>query len=319
MTQSTRFMPVAMFAAPMGLCGLALATRSAQAVLGVPAWLAELWALIGVAVYVAVLVGYAVKLVAHRDAVRAEIANPATLGFFGAIAIATALAAGCIGPHAPQVGQALWWIGALGIVVVQIYAMSRWLTGGIDLSQVNGGWLIAFIGPVPVAGPGLLLGEIEAARVIFGVSAVATPLILGLVMHRTILGPPLPDAMKPTSFIMLVPVALVYAYAPSLWGVTPGPMLDALFYFELVMAAAFLIVARRAVTWPFGVPWWAFTFPLDAAAVGALAFANAHPTSTGLAIGWVMWGQATIVVVIVLARSVLAVTRGTLFVAPKSA
>ncbi|MEO7404933.1 MAG: hypothetical protein ABIU95_14800 [Burkholderiales bacterium] len=312
-------MPVTMFGAAMGLCGLALVTRAAHDVLAVPAWLGELWAWIGIVVYAILLGGYLRKLVEHPDAVRAELANPATLGFFGTITIATALAAGCLGPYAPDAARVLWWIGAIGMIVVQVYAMSRWLAGGIELGQVNTGWMIAFIGPVPVAVPGLLSGELEAARVLFGLSAMATPLIVGLVLHRTILGPPMPDAIKPTTFILLVPVALIYAYAPRLWGVAPGAFLDSLFLFDLVMTAALLLYARRAFRWPFGPAWWAFTFPLDAVAVAGLAFAQFHPTPIGLAIAWALWGLATVVVLVVLVRTLLSFTRGTLFVAPKAA
>lgn len=315
-SQSIRHLPVSFFGAAMGLAGLGVASRGAGAILGVAAWWAEVWAWLGLIACAATTVAYAMKIVRHPDAVRAELANPAQAGFFGSIAIAWALAAACLGPYAPSAAVALWWVAAILMVVTQVTAMARWLAGGIPLAAVNTGWMIAFIGPVPVAGPGIALGEIDAARTIFAASAFATPLIAGIVMHRLFTGPPLPDALRPTAFILIVPFSLIYANAPLLWGIPSGPALETIFAFVVVMALALALYARGAASWPFGPAWWALTFPLDALAIASLAYARQHPGTPGVAVAFVAWLTATLVVSIVLARTVRALFGGRLFAAP---
>ena len=157
-----------MFGASMGLCGLALATRAAHERLGVPAWIGEAWAVIGMFAFMVIGAAYALKVARHRDACRAELANPGQSGFAGGIAISMALAGGCLLPYDPTIARALWWLGVIGIVATQVLIFARWLGGGMTLDQVNTGWMVAVVGPIPIAGPGLLLGELEAARFVFG-------------------------------------------------------------------------------------------------------------------------------------------------------
>lgn len=135
-------------------------------------------------------------------------------------------------------------------------------------------------------------------------------------MFRSFVGPPLADAMKPTLFILLVPFSFAYAYAPVLWGLAPGPVLDSVFAFTAVMALALVVMSRGAARWPFGAPWWSFTFPLDAFALAALAYARDHAGPAPLALAALAWFAATAVVALVGVRTMLALASRRLFVPP---
>ncbi len=319
MTQSVRFVPVGAFGAVMGVGGLALVSRQAHEGLGVPALIGELWAVLAMLLLVGLLVTYGLKALCHRDAVKAEIDHPGQLGFFGSIPIALALVAGCLAPYAVPLAKTLWWVAVLAMVGMQVFSLGRWLEGGIEPAQVNTGWMIMMIGPMPMAAGGLAVGELESARFLFGVSLVATPLIWVMAFQRTIIGPPLPGGMRPLSFVLLVPPALVCALVPALWSIPGHYLLDALYTFDLILCAGLLVASRHAGRWPFTPAWWAMTFPLDALAAAGLAFAKLNPGQTAVALGWLTWGLATLVVVIVLLRSIAAFARGALFVAPKAA
>jgi len=316
MAQSVRFMPVSIFGAVMGIAGLALVSRNAARVLGVPAWIGEAWAILAVALFAVLLVAWLRKIVAHPDAARAELTHPGPLAFVSTLPTAMALAAGALGPHWAMGASILWWTSIVLIFAFQAYALGLWLRGGVDLSNVNTGWMIMMIGPVPMAAGGVALGELEAARVLFGIGVVATPFVMGLAFHRTIVGPALPPGMRPTSFILLVPPGLACALVPVLWDVPGHYLLDALYYFDLVLCAGLIVASRDATRWPFTPAWWAMTFPLDALASAGLAYAQQSGTSLALALGWATWILATAAVLLVLVRSVIAVSRGVLFIAP---
>src|SRR5262249_5947595 len=150
-------------------------------------------------------------------------------------------------------------------VVLQVTCLARWLRG-IELAQVHGGWMIMLLGGLVFPPSGIALGHLEMARFMYGAAIIAAPFVVGMIFYRITVGPALPDALKPTCFIMLVPGGLLYANYPPLSGELPLYALAGTFYCGVVMLAALLVFARRCLSWPFGPPWWAFTFPLDAMA-----------------------------------------------------
>jgi tellurite resistance protein TehA-like permease len=172
----------------------------------------------------------------------------------------------------------------------------RWLQGGIELAQVNAGWLIIMVGGIVLPGPGIALGEIEMSRFVFGVSAAAAPILMALLFYRAVIGPPLPEALRPSWFILLVPPSLIYANGAALY--QGAPFLENLFFLGLALAAALLLYAMRFWRWPVSVFWWGFTFPLD-----ALAYAAARPSPLWNAVAGATLVLATLFVTLVLLRT----------------
>jgi tellurite resistance protein len=170
----------------------------------------------------------------------------------------------------------LWWLAFALLTAFQVWALVRLLSGGLSIGEINPGWLIILVGGIVLPGPGVSLGLTEASRFSFGVSATVAPILMALLFYRAIAGPALPDALRPTWFILLVPPSLIYANGLALF--PEMNFLENLLYFSLALAAALLINARGFLRWPFGPPWWAFTFPLDALAYAAARYAQDHPT-----------------------------------------
>lgn len=267
------------YGAVMGLAGLGLTARVAASVLPgyvrAPAYVTEPWVAAGALALLILVSLYLVKLVHDPKAVREDFVNPLTLGFCGALPVGATLVAGGLAPYAPTLASALWWAGAAMLLCFQVWTLYRWLSGGITPDQVNAGWLIIMIGGIVVPGPGLALGHAAASHFLFGVSATMAPLLMALLLYRAIVATPLPEPLRPTWFILLVPPSLIYANGIALFpGFAP---LENLYFLALVLAAALLVYARRFFRWPFGPAWWAFTFPLDALAYAASRYALDHP------------------------------------------
>ncbi|HEX6265831.1 MAG TPA: hypothetical protein VFZ81_02920 [Burkholderiales bacterium] len=300
-----RDLPIGMYGAVMGLAGLGLTARATATVVpGVfraPAYFTELWVLLGLVALLILLPSYLLKLLRFPAVVKQEFLDPAQLGFCGALPVGMALVAGGVAPYLPFAGQILWWSAAGLLLAFQVWALCRWLSGGIELAQVNAGWLIIMVGGIVFPGPGIALGNVEAARFIFGVSAVASPIMMALIFYRAVLGVPLPEPLRPTWFILLVPPSLVYASGVALYEATP--ILENLFFFALLLAAALLAYSRRLLRWPFGPPWWAFTFPLDALAYAAARYAQDHPSPLWRGVAAATLALATLFVVLVLWRT----------------
>ena len=161
-------LPIGMYGAVMGLAGLGLTARATATVLpGVfraPAYFTELWIALGVIAFLILVPLYVLKLARFPGAVKQEFLNPVQLGFCGALPVGMALVAGGVAPYSPVLGQLLWWLAAGLLLAFQVWALYRWLSGGIDLAHVNAGWLIIMVGGIVFPGPGIALGNVEAAR-----------------------------------------------------------------------------------------------------------------------------------------------------------
>jgi len=300
-----RDLPIGMYGAVMGLVGLGLTARATATVLpGViraPAYFTELWVLLGVIAFALLLPMYVFKLFKYPDAVRAEFMSPVQLGFCGTLPVGMTLLAGGIAPYLPLLGSVVWWISAALLLGFQVWALCRWLSGGIELAQVNAGWLIIMVGGIVTPAPGIALGHAEAARFMFGISAAAAPILMALLFFRAVLGPPLPEALRPSWFILLVPPSLIYANGLALY--ESVFFLENLFYFSLLLALALLIYSKTLFRWPFGVLWWSFTFPLDALAYAAARYAQDHPSPLWQGVAAATLLVATLFVALVLLRT----------------
>ena len=170
------------------------------------------------------------------------------------------------------------------------------------------GTVAAFaVGGIVVPSSGLPLGHPDASRLLFGISAFAAPVVLLLLAYRARKGPPLPLPMRPSWFILLVPPSLIYANGITLFAQTF--FLESLYFAALILGAALLVNARTLWQWPFGAPWWAFTFPLDAVAYAAARYAQDHPAPLWQALSGATLALATLFVATVLLRFLAAILR----------
>src|SRR5205807_1535919 len=290
-----------MYGAVMGLAGLGLSARAAATVfpgfLRAPAYFTEPWVALGALLLAGLLPLYLLKLLRFPAAVREDFTNPTTLGFCGALPVGMTLVAGGVAPYSELAGNLLWWVGCALLIAFQVWALVRWLSGGIELAKLNAGWLIILVGGIVVPGPGIALGHIEASRFFFGVSATVAPLLTALLLYRAMVAPPLPEALRPTWFILLVPPSLIYANGAALFSLE---FLEILYFSGLVLAVALLVYARNFLRWPFAPSWWAFTFPLDALAYAAARYAQGHPSLPWKLAAAAALAAATLVVAVVL-------------------
>lgn len=311
---TVRDLPVGYYGAVMGLVGLGLAARAAAPLfpgaVRAPAYFTEFWVALGVALFLVLVPAYALKLVKHPKAVKEDFNNPLLLGFCGALPVGMALVAGGLAPYFPPLGSFLWWVAFVLLLAFLTWALVRFLRGGITLAQVNGGWLIIFVGGIVLPGPGVTLGHAEASRIVFAISSAAAAVLVPLLLYRAIAAPPLPPVLSPSWFILLVPPSLIYANGVRLY--PEATALENLYFVALVFAVGLFYYARASWRWPYGPPWWSLTFPLDALAYAAARYAQDHPGPLWKAIAGIALGAATVVVAAVLLRSLFGVLSGAL-------
>jgi tellurite resistance protein len=280
------------FATVMGLCGLALAWHRAQGVLGDLAAVVSLLAgLLAAAVAVLLLVASIWRWQRHPQALAEDLRHPVRHAFVAALPVSVLLLATVGVAHDGPAGnlaglwQTLWWLGSLGQLWVTAWVLGRGLVpagtaaGGL-WSSVTPVLLIPVVGNVVVPLAGLPLGHPLWSAAQFGIGAFLWPVVITLVLVRRVAHGPLPDRLLPAWFITIAPPSVIGLVALQMSA--PLPVVTALWGVALFFLLWLAPMARRIAGQPFGVPFWALSFPLAALATLTLRLSAMLPGTGAL-------------------------------------
>jgi tellurite resistance protein len=171
---------------------------------------------------------------------------------------------------------------------------------------------------LPTAAGGLLAGGASAAlgfstlsHVLFGIGITSFVLLGSIIQLRLFNAPPLPPPLLPTIAIDVAPPVV----AGSAWFAinggtvdTPAAILAGLAVLLLLVQARLIPLYRRA---PFGVGFWAFSFPFAAAVTDGVHWLAAEHVRGGAALGYALVAVLTAGYALLAARTVVGLVNGT--------
>ncbi|MEU8758290.1 TDT family transporter [Streptomyces sp. NPDC048659] len=309
------------------------------------------WAL-SLAMLLTLLTARSLHWLHHRDQARAHLLDPTMAPFYGCLSMALL----AVGGGALVVGRD--WIGltaaiALGSVlfvagtVIGLAAAAGIPYLMVARHHIEGAtpvWLLPVVAPMVSAAVGpLLVPHVAAGQAqetllllcyaLFGVSLLATLVMLPLVFGRLVTHGPLPLALTPTLFLVLGPLGqsttAANKFADTAPGVLPEPYAHGFAAFAvlygvpvmgfallwLVFAGALVVRARRRGM-GFAMTFWAFTFPVGTCVTGAEGLAQ----HTGLALfRWLAVGLYALLVaawLVAAAHTARGLFSGALLAAP---
>lgn len=346
------------YAAVMGTAAVATAGAALPGprVPGLRTVCAAVWAL-SLLLLLALLAARALHWTHHRDQARAHLLDPAVAPFYGCLSMALL----AVGGGALTVGRD--WIGDDAALALDVVLFTAGTATGLAAAvavpylmavrhrtmaaQATPVWLLPLVAPMVAAAVGPLLvphlppGQARATLLLacvamFGLSLLATLLMLPLVFARLITGGPLPLALTPSLFLVLGPLGqsttAVGAFADAAPGALPAPYGESLgvlavLYGVPVMGFALLwlglagahVVRARRLGMGFAMTWWAFTFPVGTCVTGAAALAR-HTglfVYDGLAVG--LYGLLVAAWSVAAVHTVRGLFSGALLAAPRTA
>ncbi|WP_320778723.1 TDT family transporter [Streptomyces sp. CRN 30] len=317
---------------------------------------ATVWA-VSLVLLVVLLAARALHWLHHRDRARAHLLDPAVAPFYGCLAMALlSVGGGAVtvgadwtgGAAAAVLGAVLFAAGtavALAAAVAVPYLMA--VHHRPAPAQAGPVWLLPLVAPMVAAATGPSVVELlppgqpratllYGCLALFGVSLLATLLMLPLVFARLLTGGPLPLALTPSLFLVLGPLGQSATAAGRIAdvapGVVPAPVADgagvlAVVYgvpvlgfalLWLVLASALVGRARR-LGMRFSMTWWSFTFPVGTCVTGATTLARHTGLTVYALLAVVLYGLLAAAWAVAAAGTVRGTVSGELLAAPRPA
>ncbi|MGW1651923.1 TDT family transporter [Streptomyces atratus] len=269
------------------------------------------WALATV-MLAAVLTARTGHWIAHRDQARTHLMDPAVAPFYGCLSMALLAVGGSsmvvgrdvIGHQAAlALDVVLYTAGTLiGLAAAVAIPYLMVVRHRVEPGTASPVWLLPVVAPMvsaalgPLLVPELPTGQWQEAMLLacyamFGLSLLATLVMLPLIFARLVHRGPLPLALTPTLFLVLGPLGQSTTAVNQLADVAPGAIEEpyasgfeafAVLYgvpvmgFALMWLALALALVVRAVRngMTFSMTWWGFTFPVGTCVTGAAGLAR---------------------------------------------
>lgn len=307
--------PITLLPTVMGLIGLSIVFFKFEHTtgLGVPLGRSLLYA---TTVWFAVVMAiYAVKAIRYPAMVKWEFHHPIRVNFFPAISISfLLLSIGFLENGSLGIARICWWIGAPLHLVLLLIILSGWFHKSYDIHSFNPAWFIPVVGPLLVPVAGVSIAHPEISWFFFATGLLYWILLMAVFLNRIFFHNALPGKLLPTLFILIAPPAVGFIAYIKMTG-----DLDAfakiLFYFGVFTTAMLFTMVDQFRKIPYFVSWWGYTFPLDAFTLSLFLMYRMSDLVVFKQAALVMTGVTTLVIIIVLIKTIVVATRGGICVA----
>lgn len=303
-------LPLPLFASVMGTCGLGLVWHAVEARWGLPPVMSAALTAIAGAVFVVLLIAYAIKALRHRDRVMGELRHPVRINFLPAIAINLILLGILSRPWFEGLSNVLWMSGAVLQLFLTLVIVTVWLNSERAPNSLNPAWFIPAVGNVLVPVAAVPADFVLTAWFFFSIGLFYWVMLGTLVFYRLVTGDALEPPMRPTLAILMAPPSVAFLAWLQLGSGLSGAGL-VLYFIALLNFLLLIPQVPGFLKLPFFPSWWAYTFPLAAFTVATFRF-DALTGAIGDGILALLAALATAVIALVAGRTLVAIARGEL-------
>ncbi|WP_159470404.1 SLAC1 anion channel family protein [Dyadobacter sp. 3J3] len=307
------FLPISIFGAVMGLCGLCFSWRLAQKMWGLGYLTAELIGFLAIGCFIALTCAYVAKIVTYPSAVKKEFSNSVSVCFFATFIVSLLLMPGILLPYFRQLATGVWTLGTILMFLFAWYVLRKWIDNQQKPEDALPIWVLPVVGTLDVPIVGLNLqndGIREICLLFFGIGLVFTFILLPVVFSRILFQKPIPISIQPTLLILTGPLSLAFSCYERLTG-TQDIAASVFFYFNifllLLLGSKIFLIPK---TCPFQVSWWSVSFPLVAITIAAFHYAEHQPDLIHQGIAGILLVLSTLIITYLFAQTLYLIVIG---------
>jgi len=262
--------PISSLGICLGLIGFTLAWQKAEQILKLPFVFSNYLLYFSVAVSAIILSTYILKLVKYPREVKKEFNHPIKLNFYPIIAKLFLISSLIYLAIDTTISKYLWWAGVAAQFIFTLIIISAWITHNkFEIHHINPSWFIPVVGCIIIPIAGVKHFSPELSWFFFSIGFFWWVILTVMVMNRMIFHHPIPDKFIPTLFILFAPPMIGFIALTKLLGGL-NPFGNMLYYFGVFMFILVLLQFRMFSKLKFYLSWWAYSFPMDALAIGTL-------------------------------------------------
>jgi len=259
-------LPLNTLAIGFGLAGLAEAWTEASSALALPRIVPQtFWAVAAIA-WMSLLTAHLIRGARSGERLTSQLRHPAQ-GPIAALAPVTAmLLAADLFTWSPGGGRVVFLLALAAAAILAAWLFASWFEGRLELESMHPGYLL------PTVAPGLVGADVAhavgyhgLAWALFGVGTFFAVILTAIVLLRLTFRAALPDALVPTTAILLAPPAVAGIAWFSLNGHVADPVAQAIAGLGVLLVLVQAAMVPRYRRLRFTVGFWSFTFPLAAA------------------------------------------------------
>ncbi|XP_051125825.1 S-type anion channel SLAH2-like [Andrographis paniculata] len=238
-----------------------------------------LW-FVSIALVSVVAITYTFKIIFYFEAVRREYYHPIRVNFFFAPFIALLFLALGVPPSvSPALPPPLWYVLMAPFLCLELKIYGQWMSGGQRrLSKVaNPSNHLAVVGNFVGALLGASMGLKEGPIFFFAVGLAHYIVLFVTLYQRLPTNETLPRELHPVFFLFVAaPNAAALAWATIHRSFDYGSRIA--FFISLFLYFSLAVRVNFFRGFKFSLAWWAYTFPMTAAAITTIRYASVAPS-----------------------------------------
>ncbi len=306
--------PIAFFAMIMGTSGLSLAWQKAAVVLELPALVGQVLIILVACLFLAVSLGYVLKILRFPETSLKEFHHPIKISFFPAFSISLLLLSIATLHISADLSLYLWAIGCIMHLGFTLHVITQWIHHPkFQIQHSTPAWFIPVVGNILVPISGVEHGFYELSWFFFSIGLVYWIVLKTLIFNRVLFHDPLPEKLLPTLFILIAPPAVGFLSYTKLNGGEIDGFSRILFYSAMFLVLLLFTQIERFRRIPFFLSWWAYSFPLAAASIAIQTMYQASGSPFFGILSWISLVLVTLVISLLLFKTVKATLSGGVF------
>ena len=304
-------MPISLFGMVMGVAGFTIAMHTGESLLAWSHLASDIFTAITFVLFGVFMLAYLAKWLRHPEEVGAEFNHVIRLSFFPAISISLILLSILALNFNHTLALWLWGPGTLLQLLFTLIIISNWIHHEkFQIHHSNPAWFIPIVGNILVPITGAALGFTQLSWFFFSIGLVFWVVLLTILMNRYFFHAPTPSKLMPTLFILIAPPAVGFI---SWHALHPGGLDDMghiLYNFALFITMMLFFQAKRFISIPFGLPFWAFTFPIAAITIASLIMYSLSGMIFYAYLGGFLFGFLALLIAYLLVKTTQAMLAG---------